>query len=337
MHHARWLLWLGLTLPAVAAAQPATTSTSPAAGDAAFAVVGERVITVSEYRQALNVAMRKKYYHAKPPEDELARFQRDVGDELVNRELLLTEARRRKLQPDRAAIEVTLREYEARYRGSKNWEANKDRMLGAVRQQLESDSLLQQVERQVRQVREPTEAEARRFYDANKQLFVEPEQVKLSVILLKVDPSSPQSAWNAAHAEAKTIHERLQKRAPFAELAQLHSGDASAARGGDMGYVHRGMLPATIHAAVDALQPGAISAPVQVLEGVAILKLEDRKVARQRAFDEVRERAGDLWQRAESDAAWNNLIAALRRATTVRIDETHFMPLAKPAEPARPG
>ena len=39
--------------------------------------------------------MRKKYYHAKPPEAEYAKFQREVGDEVVNRVLLLDEARRR--------------------------------------------------------------------------------------------------------------------------------------------------------------------------------------------------------------------------------------------------
>ena len=336
MRHARWVLWLGLALPGLAPAQPATASPTPARTDAVFAVLGDRVITVSEYRQALNVAMRKKYYHAKPPEGELAQFQREVGDDLVNRTLLEAEARRRGIQPDRSRIAATLKDYEARYGGSKSWEAGKDRMISAVSQQLEADSLLEQLERQVRQVRAPADKDARAFYEANQSLFVEPEQVKLSVILLKVDPSSPQAAWNAAHAEAKSIHARLQKGVSFTELAQLHSGDSSAARGGEMGYVHRGMLPQSIHAAVDALQPNGMSTPVQVLEGVAILKLDDRKLARQRSFVDVRERAGDLWQRAESDAAWKGLIAQLRRATTVRIDESNFLPLAKPSTPARP-
>jgi len=335
MRHARWLLWIALALPGLSWAQPAAAA--PAKSDATFAVVGQQVITVGEFRQALNVAMRKKFYHAKPPEHEVAQFQREVGDDLVNRTLLVAEARRRGLQPDRARIETTLRDYEARYKGSKGWEAGKDRMVAAVTQQLESDSLLEQLERQVRQVRTPTEKDARAYYDANKSLFVEPEQVKLGVILLKVDPSSPQAAWNAAHAEAQSIHARLLKGASFAELARLHSSDASATRSGDMGYVHRGMLPEAIHAAVDAMQPGAISAPVQVLEGVAILRLDDRKVARQRAFGDVRERASDLWQRAEADAAWKALVADLRRATTVRIDDSHYLPLAKPAATPRPG
>lgn len=330
-------LWFALTLPGLALAQPATATPAAHRGDAAFAVVGEQVITLSEYRQALNVAMRKKYYHAKPPEHELPQFQRDVGDDLVNRVLLVAEARRRGLKPDRTRIDATLKEYENRYRGSKSWETSRERMIAAVSQQLEIDSLLEQLERQVRAVRTPGEREARAFYESNRQLFVEPEQVKLSVILLKVEPSSPQAAWNAAHAEAQGLHARLLKGASFSELASLHSGDLSAGRGGDMGYLHRGMLPAAIHAAVDALQPGGVSPPVQVLEGVAILRLDDRKAARQRAFAEARERAGDLWQRAESDGAWKGLIATLRRGTSVRVDEANFLPLAKPTATARPG
>jgi parvulin-like peptidyl-prolyl isomerase len=155
------------------------------------------------------------------------------------------------------------------------------------------------------------------------------------VILLKVDPSSPQAAWNAAHEEARRIRQRLAAGADFAELAKLHSGDLSAGRGGDMGYIHRGMLPAPVQAVVDGLAPGAISAPVQVLEGVAILRLEDRKVARQRSFDEVRERAGDLWQRAEADAAWKALIADLRKRTSIRIDESQFRQAATAAAEGR--
>ncbi len=330
MRHARWVLWLGLAWPGLALTQSASATPTPAR-DAPFAVVGERVISVIEYRQALNVAMRRKYYHAKPPEHELAQFQREVGDELINRALLAAEARRRGIKPERARIEATLNDYEARYKGSKSWESSKDRMIATVSQQLEADSLLEQIERQVKQVRTPGEKEARAFYDANQALFLEPEQVKLSVILLKVDPTSPQVAWNAAHVEARSLHARLQKGASFVELARMHSGDSSAARNGEMGYVHRGMLPETIHAAVDALQPGGLSPPVQVLEGVAILKLDDRKATRQRAFAEVRERAGELWQRAEAEAAWKSLITQLRRATTVRVDESNFLPLAKPS------
>jgi peptidyl-prolyl cis-trans isomerase C len=310
-----------------AAASPAASAASPGTPKGPFATVGDVVISATDYQRALAVAMRKKYYHAKPPEDEYPKFQREVGDDVVNRVLLLAEARRRGVQPDSAKIKATVAGYDQQYATSANWKANRDKMLANVVPQLEGESQLERLEKLVRTVPEPTEAVARHFYDQNKSLFVEPEQVKLSVILLKVDPSSPQAVWAGAMAEAKTLHKRLVGGADFRELAKLHSGDRSAAQGGEMDYTHRGMLPEAVHGVVDKMQPHQLAEPVQLLEGIAILRLEDRRAATQRPYEQVRERAGDLWQRQEGEARWKKLIAELRQATPIRVDESQYVPL----------
>ncbi len=320
---------------AVPAAAPVAAPPTPA--PTPYAVVGNTTISAADYQRALGVAMRKKYYHAKPPEAELVAFQRSVGDDVVNRVLLLAEARRRGIQPDADKIKATVAGYDAQYKGSANWAANRERMLANVVPQLESESLLSRLEILVRQVPEPPEAQARAYYGKHPEQFTEPEQVKLGVILLKVEPSSPQAVWDSALAEARVLHRKLQGGASFAELAKLHSGDRSAAQGGEMDYTHRGMLPEAVHGVVDKLQPGALSEPVQLLEGVAILRLDGRKPARQRSFEQVRERAADLWQRAEGEARWKQLIADLRRATTIRVDESHHAPLRGTADKPRAG
>ena len=89
---APWLMaWcLACALGAVVAAEP-TKPTEPTRKDwtaaeraaAPFAVVGSVTITGADYQRALQVAMRKKYYHAKPPEAEVAKFRREVGDDVV--------------------------------------------------------------------------------------------------------------------------------------------------------------------------------------------------------------------------------------------------------------
>lgn len=331
-----WLLpALGQAAPeaqAASAPKPAAPAASAAGGLAPFARVGDTEISGADYQRALAMAMRKKYYHAKPPEAELARFQREVGDDVVNRVLLLAEARRRGIQPDAARIQATVAGYDAQYGGSATWKTSRERMLANVLPQLERESLLERLEILVRQVEAPTEAQVRAFYDEHRPLFVEPEQVKLAVILLKVDPSSPQAVWNGALAEGRTLHRKLLAGADFNELARLHSGDRSAARGGEMEYTHRGMLPEAVHTVVDKLQPGQTSEPVQLLEGVAILRLDGRLAARQRAYEQVKERARDLWQRQEADRRWKQLIAQLRQGTPIRVDERHYAPLPAPAE-----
>ncbi len=313
------------------------TAAVPARAGDHFATVGDTVVSAADYQRALAVATRKKYYHAKPPEAEYPKFQREVGDEVVNRVLLLAEAKRRGIQPDRAMIDATVAGYDRQYGGSANWKANRDKMLAAVVPQLEADSLLERLGTLVKTVPEPAEAVSRAYYEKHKDLFVEPEQVKLSAILLKVDPSSPQAVWTSAKAEAQAIHRKLKAGADFAELAKLHSGDRSAAQGGQMDYTHRGMLPEAVHSVVDALKLGELSEPVQLLEGVVILRLDDRRAAQQRRFEQVKDRAADLWQREEAQARWNRLIAELRRATPVRIDESHYAPLPAAPEKARAG
>lgn len=309
----------------------------PARAGDSFATVGDTVISAADYQRALAVATRKKYYHAKPPEAEYPKFQREVGDDVVNRVLLLAEAKRRGIQPDRAMIDAAVAGYDKQYGGSANWKANRERMLAAVVPQLEADSLLERLGKLVKTAPPPGEAVARAYYDKHKEQFVEPEQVKLSVILLKVDPSSPQAVWNGAKDEAQAIHRKLEAGADFGELARLHSGDRSAALGGQMDYTHRGMLPEAVHGVVDALKPKELSEPVQLLEGVAILRLDDRRAAQQRRFEQVKDRAAELWQREEASSRWNRLIAELRRATPVRIDESHYAPLPATPEKARAG
>ncbi len=315
------------------AAQPAAGTPAPAArGAVPFAVVGDTIVTSADYDRALAVAMRKKYYHAKPPEAEFALFQREVGEEVVNRVLLLAEARRRGIQPDRDKIKAVVAGYDAQYKGSANWQANREKMLAAVVPQLESESLLDRLDKLVRMGPEPTEAVIRAFFERRKELFVEPEQIKLSVILLKVDPSSKQAVWNSALDEGKRLHKRLLAGADFAELARLHSGDQSGALGGQMDYTHRGMLPEAVHASIDKLKAHEFSEPVQLLEGVAILRLDDRRPSSQRTFDAVKERATELWRREDGEARQSKVVADLRRSVTIRIDESHYAPLPAKAE-----
>ncbi len=326
-----------------AAGPDAATASSMAAAIAAdaqpFARIGSQtVVTRGDYRRALALAMRQKYYHAKPPEAEIAAFQREIGQALVDRTLLLAEARRRGLQADAAQVEAQLAPQARRLSQSGDLDAgHRDRMLAAWRAQFEGDALIGQLQAEQRRVAAPDEATLAAWHASHRERFTEPEQVRLSVILLKVEPSSAQAVWDAAHAEAKALHARLLAGADFAETARLQSADASAADGGKLDYIHRGMLPEALHAVVDALQPGQLSAPVQVLEGVTLIRLDDRRAARERPLAEVRTRAVELWLRDQGEARWLALIERLRAATPVQIDESVYAPMPAQDSKARAG
>lgn len=308
-------------------AQAGAQAAAPAVGGEVFARVGEKVITFQEYQAALAAGVRQKFYHGKPPVAELSQFQREIGAQLVNKLLLLDEAKRRGIAPDRAKVDATVAGYDKRYGSSEQWRANREQVLPRLIEQLERQSVLERLEADVRAVQRPSANDVQAYFEANPAQFTEPEQVRISLILLKVAPSSPRTAWDEAAEEAKRLHQRLEKGADFAELARLRSADPSAERGGDLGYVHRGMLPELIEKQIiDSLQPGAFSAPVMLLEGVAIVRLVDRKPARLRALADVARRAEELWLREQGENAWKRLIDVLRAATLVQVDESRLLP-----------
>jgi len=321
-------LALALLAAGGASAAPAAPA-APAAAAPVLAKVGDTVITVDEFNAAFVMAARNKFFHGKPPANDIAALQREVSDQLVARILLVKEAKQRGIKPDAGEIQKTLDGYERQYGGSENWKKNRDKMLASVKGRLEEDSVLAQLEKSVRFAPPPTEKEVRAYYAANPQKFTEPEQVRVSLILLRVDPSSPTEVWLKADAETHDILKKLQAGEDFATLAKKYSKDASSAQGGDIGYVHDGMLPRGAHEIVKAMKVGEVSNPVQLLEGMGLIKLVDRRTPKLSPFEKVENRARDLLIRDRSDQAWARLIADLKKKTPTHVDQSQFLPLAE--------
>mgnify|MGYP001814215441 FL=1 len=309
----------GVLLSNVNAADGPPAALSQTSGQALYAKVGDREITVDEYNQTYNRTVRQRYYHSKPPQEELAAVRQEIADELITRELLLLEASRSGLQPDEANIQATLEQYDQRYANSPRWKQDRSKLLAALKPKLEQDDLLRQLENRIKNIAPPTEKQVRAYYRQYPEKFTEPMQQKLSLILLVVDPSSSNEVWQAALDKGQELVEQLHKGADFAELARMYSGDVSAEQGGDMGYVHREMLSEAVEKAIDELQPGQISAAIRTLQGVAILRLDDRKAEQLRDFADVRDRARKLWVREHSETAWSEFKAQLRLDTPVTV------------------
>ena len=192
-------------------------------------------------------------------------------------------------------------------------------MLPELKAQLTRQSIIERLQKSVRDMPEPTLTETRAYYEKKPELFTEPANPRLRVILLKVDPSSPKEDWDKAHEEAEGIYKRIKGGADFAKEARLHSSHNSAANGGDMGYLHGGMLPEILQAHIDKLKVGELSEPVRMLEGYGIYRLDDLVPAKLQEFSAVKERAQGLLKREWADQAWQETISRLRAAAQIRI------------------
>lgn len=73
------------------------------------------------------------------------------------------------------------------------------------------------------------------------------------------------------------LRERLAHGEDFADLAKRYSEDASAPQGGDLGWLTPGETVAPFQQAMDALEPGQISAPVRSQFGWHLIQVLERR------------------------------------------------------------
>jgi len=125
-----------------------------------------------------------------------------------------------------------------------------------------------------------------------------------------------------SEADARTrllqLKERIDNGVKFDELARLHSEDGTASKGGDLGWINPGDTVPDFEKAMDALQPGQVSAPVQSPFGwhlIQVLERRDQDVTQERqkfvARQALRERkaaqAFEDWVRQIRDSAYVEL------------------------------
>lgn len=111
------------------------------------------------------------------------------------------------------------------------------------------------------------------------------------------------------------LKERLDNKADFAELAKARSEDTSATRGGDLGWLSPGDTVPEFEAAMNALKPGEISAPVRSTFGWHLIQVLERRTqdmtregqrmnARKALRDRKTDEAYQEWVRQLRDRAY---------------------------------
>lgn len=129
----------------------------------------------------------------------------------------------------------------------------------------------------------------------------------------------PVTEYHAAHIlvatedEAQQVEAALADGRDFADVAREMSTDGSAQNGGDLGWFAAGAMIPDFQAAVEALEPGQVSQPVQTRFGWHVIKLEDTRIQQVPPLEQVR---NDLVQQIQRDAS-RALIDQLTAQTTV--------------------
>ncbi len=123
----------------------------------------------------------------------------------------------------------------------------------------------------------PGVAEITEFYESHQDDFRVQEKRRIGVIEFPKVPSAEDKI--DAREKIDDAFEIVADGEPFAEIAPDYSDDpASAPRGGDLGWVKPGQLPATLDSVAWGLASGEISNVVETPEGFHLIKAESIRV-----------------------------------------------------------
>jgi peptidyl-prolyl cis-trans isomerase C len=157
---------------------------------------------------------------------------------------------------------------------------------------------------------EVSDEEVEAYYQANKKEFVL-EQVWIRHILLKT------------LNEAKEIKKRLLRGEDFITLAKQYSiWPPTKMKGGDLGYIKRGMVHKSFEEAAFTLKKaGDLSDIVKTEFGYNIIRLEDKIGPRQLSFSEVQEEIRNNLRKTKREKILAAYLQNLRETAHIHIDE----------------
>jgi peptidyl-prolyl cis-trans isomerase SurA len=146
-------------------------------------------------------------------------------------------------------------------------------------------------------------------------------QSQVSEIVLNVGGDKSRAA---AVKELSTIRDAVEQgKVQFSSKARELSQDVpTAKKGGDLGWVLPGQLPAALDAALNRLNPGQVSEPITLPGKVVLLQLVDR---REHALGKDQERAvaRNILLHQKEEKNFSELVKDVRARTYVRIPDAN--------------
>lgn len=134
-----------------------------------------------------------------------------------------------------------------------------------------------------------SEEEVKNFYERQKDRFKTPKRAKIREIFIKISAEDSPSKIEEKKKKAEEILEQAKKTKDFASLAKRYSESDTASKGGDIGWIEKGMLGSSLENIIFSLKPGDLSGVLREKNGFYIFKVEEIIDEKLRSFNEVKD------------------------------------------------
>jgi peptidyl-prolyl cis-trans isomerase SurA len=307
-----------------------------------IARVNNEIVTRSEYVRSRD-QLKQEVQQQDPGNADraFADRQRDVLRDLIDQQLLLQKGKDLGINGDTELIKRL-----DEMRKQMNLETMEDLEKAAeaqgasyedFKQNLRNQIITQKViSNEVGQKLAMNKDEEKKFYDQHRAELEQPEQVRLSEILIApkppakpaatpgAKPEAPteaemQAALDAAKAKAQDLLDQIHKGAKFDDVAKKYSDGSSAKDGGDLSYFKRGTLSKELDDKVFAMKAGEITDVIRSKQGYMILLVAEHQMAGIPTLKEVEPRIQDALYMQKLQPALRTYLTTLREEAFIDI------------------
>jgi peptidyl-prolyl cis-trans isomerase C len=308
-----------LTLILVSALAWAAEEKAP--GDK-VAVVNGVTISKVEFDNILDYQLRRAAPGGQPiPDAQMVQMKNNVLEYLIVDELLFQASQKKGIQvkPENVTEQLMIVKKRFPSENEFNKALQENNMTESkIRADISRNMAIQElIDKEVSEKIKVSDEETKAFYDKNPQRFEQPELVKASHILIKVQADAPADQKAEARKKIEDIQQKVKKGEDFATLARTYSEGPSGPKGGDLDYFRRGQMVKPFEEAAFSLKPGETSEIVETQFGYHLIKVSDKKPARKMTYAEVKDQLNDQLRKQKTKSETSAYIEALRKEAKI--------------------
>ncbi len=309
-----------LTLPVPAAITPNGTVVEDV-----IVHVNDQIISRSDVERAvLQLAQEDQQNNASP--EEVASREKNLLRDMIDQQLLLSRAKELNLNVDAEVIrrldDIRKQNHMDTMEDLEKAARSQNISFEDFKAQIRNSLLTQQVVRdEVGRRLQMTQSQEQAYYEAHKQEFAQPEQIRLSEILIPTPADANDAAVAQAQAKADDVAAKLKAGDKFEDLAKAYSGGQTAAQGGDLGMYKRGSgaLAKVLEDQTFALKAGESTAPIRTRQGFVILKVTEHPAAGVPPLKDVEQQVEEAMYSEQMQPALRAYLTKLREDSYVEI------------------
>ncbi|MEI8139347.1 MAG: peptidylprolyl isomerase [bacterium] len=285
--------------------------------------VGGTKLTVAEADRQVMTMLGSKADQIPPAQMEalMGRFRQQAVQGFVVRTLLSQEADKRKFTVSDKDVDAELELIKTRLpEGKKLEEILKSENM--TEKQLRADltaklriDMLLKAEVPTNSV--VTDEEIAKFYNEQKERFLQPETVQARHILIKLDATDDAKAKEAKKAKIEALRKQLVEGADFTKIALANSDCPSKERGGDLGSFPRGQMVKEFEEAAFNQATNAIGPVVETQFGYHIIQVMEHETAKTNSLEEVKPKLAEHLKQKQQMEIFEKLIEKLKKNTKI--------------------